>query len=68
MSNFTLAILEFTDEISVISREQKYINRFKPLLHFVLFLLEHLLPLPSLLSFHLLPPLLSWPKPTHKQG
>ena len=30
MSNFTLAILEFTDEISVISREQKYINRFKP--------------------------------------
>jgi len=30
MSNFTLAILDFTDEISVISREQKYINRFKP--------------------------------------
>jgi group I intron endonuclease len=30
MSNFTLAILEFTDEISVIYREQKYINRFKP--------------------------------------
>jgi hypothetical protein len=30
MSNFTLAILEFTDEISVISREHKNINRFKP--------------------------------------
>ena len=30
MSNFTLAILEFTDVISVIAREQKYINRFKP--------------------------------------
>jgi len=30
MFNFTLAILEFTDEISIISCEQKYINRFKP--------------------------------------
>jgi group I intron endonuclease len=30
MFNFTLAILEYTDEISVISCEQKYINRFKP--------------------------------------
>jgi hypothetical protein len=39
MSNFTLAILEFTDEISVISREQKYINRFKPLLHFCFILI-----------------------------
>ena len=30
MSNFTIAILEFTDEINIISCEQKYFNRFKP--------------------------------------
>jgi len=30
MANFTLVILEYTNEENVISCEQEYINRFKP--------------------------------------